>query len=99
MDNAVGLRVQVCFAAPDMQILRDLIVPEGTTLQQAVEQSGVMIPITAAGWQISAMGIYGKVKTPDTVLRDHDRVELYRPLIADPKETRRWRAKKMEHSR
>jgi putative ubiquitin-RnfH superfamily antitoxin RatB of RatAB toxin-antitoxin module len=91
-DVAAGLRVQVCFAKPDMQILRDLTVPEGTTLHGAIMKSGLLDNVTEIDLAACRVGIHGKLKPLDTVLRDRDRIEIYRPLMADPKESRRKRA-------
>jgi putative ubiquitin-RnfH superfamily antitoxin RatB of RatAB toxin-antitoxin module len=87
-----GIQIQLCYAEPDLQILRDLIVAPGTTLQQAIIQSGVLREADAIDLTACQVGIYGKLKAPDTILREHDRIEIYRPLIADPMETRRRRA-------
>lgn len=86
------LHIQLCYAEPDFQLLRELTVPEGTTVQQAIIQSGVLREVSAIDLTACKVGIYGKLKTPDTVLREHDRIEIYRPLIADPKDSRRLRA-------
>lgn len=93
-EQAHDIRVQVCFAKPDMQILRDLTVPQGTTIEQALHRSGMLRDAPEINLTVCRVGIYGKLKAPDTVLRDCDRVEIYRPLIADPKESRRKRAEK-----
>jgi putative ubiquitin-RnfH superfamily antitoxin RatB of RatAB toxin-antitoxin module len=86
------LKIQICYAEPDFQLLRDLTVAEGTTIQQAIMQSGILREVAAIDLTACKLGVYGKLKPPDTVLREHDRIEIYRPLIADPKETRRLRA-------
>ena len=88
------IHVQVCYAKPERQLLRDLSVPEGTTLQEAIERSGVLQEAPEIDLSACRAGICGKLKALDTVLREHDRVEIYRPLIADPKEARRRRAVK-----
>ena len=93
-ESSSPLRVQVCYATPDRQILLDLRVPEGTSLRDAIMQSGILGQIPEIDLEVSRVGIYGKQKTLDTVLRAHDRVEIYRPLIADPKDSRRKRAAK-----
>jgi putative ubiquitin-RnfH superfamily antitoxin RatB of RatAB toxin-antitoxin module len=87
------LRVTLCYATPTAEILRELRVVAGTTLGAAVEQSGLMAEL---GGDLASYptGIYGKKKPLDTVLREHDRIELYRPLVADPKDSRRRRAVK-----
>jgi len=85
------LNVQVCYASEALQFLRDLQVEAGTTLEQAVRLSGVLQAAPEIDLATMAVGIYAKKKTLDTVLREHDRVEIYRPLIADPKNARRRR--------
>lgn len=86
------LQVQVCHATPARQILRSLEVADGATLGQAIAQSGLLAEVPGLDLATAVVGIYGKKKTLDTVLRQHDRVEVYRPLIADPKDARRRRA-------
>ena len=86
------ITVQVCYAMPDSTFLRSLSVPVGTTIGQAVTQSGLPQAIPGIDLAINLVGIYGKRKPLDTVLHEHDRVEVYRPLLADPKEARRRRA-------
>jgi putative ubiquitin-RnfH superfamily antitoxin RatB of RatAB toxin-antitoxin module len=86
------IHVQVCYARPERQFLLELDVAPGTTIQQAIAQSGIVGQAPEIDISVLRVGIYGKLKTLDTVLREHDRVEIYRPLIADPKETRRRRA-------
>lgn len=84
--------VQVCHARPEAQFLRDLHLPEGATVQQAIESSGVLQVLPGLDMANLRVGVFGKLKTLDTVLRDRDRVEIYRSLVADPKESRRKRA-------
>ncbi|WP_025915445.1 RnfH family protein [Herminiimonas sp. CN] len=93
MDKATGkLQVQVCFAKPDSVLLRDVLVPPGSTLQAAIEHSGILSEMPEIDLSACQVGIYAKLKTLETILRDGDRIEIYRPLIADPKESRRRRA-------
>ena len=87
-----SIEVQVCHSLPDSSFLRSLTVPAGTTLGQALEQSGVLREFPGIDLAVNMVGIYGKKKSLDTVLREHDRIEVYRPLQADPKEARRRRA-------
>jgi putative ubiquitin-RnfH superfamily antitoxin RatB of RatAB toxin-antitoxin module len=94
VDLKSGLRVQICCAAPNVQVLRDLTVAAGTSIQDAILQSGILRDVPDVDLTVSRVGIYGKLKPLDTVLRDHDRIEIYRPLIADPKDSRRQRAVK-----
>jgi putative ubiquitin-RnfH superfamily antitoxin RatB of RatAB toxin-antitoxin module len=92
-DDAVLIRVQVCYARPDGQILHDLTVPAGTNLNAAVMQSGILAANPEIDLSVTKVGIHGKLKTLDTLLREGDRIEIYRPLQADPKEARRRRAR------
>lgn len=86
------LHVQICYAMADRQLLLDLSVAPGTTIHQAILQSEIIRQAPEIDVTVLRVGIYGKLKTLDTVLRDRDRVEIYRPLLADPKESRRRRA-------
>ena len=88
----VQVEVQVCYALPDTAFLRTLSLPAGSILRQALEQSGLLLQHPEIDLAINLVGIHGKKKTLDTVLRAQDRVEVYRPLQADPKEARRRRA-------
>lgn len=88
------IHVQVCYAKPNLVVLRDLEVVAGTRLEEAIAQSGVLQEMPEIDLTHCKVGIYGKIKSPDTILRKHDRVEIYRPLIADPKEARRRRVAK-----
>ena len=85
------INVQVCYASDAVQFLRALRVPAGTTLEQAIAASGVLAEVPGIDPATMQVGIYAKKKPLDTVLREHDRVEIYRPLIADPKNARRRR--------
>ncbi|WJW76450.1 RnfH family protein [Thiohalobacter sp. IOR34] len=92
MENADHIEVEVAYARPDKQRIIRLQVPAGTTLEQAVELSAIRKEFPEIDLAKQAVGIFGKLKKPDTVLREGDRVEIYRPLIADPKEVRKQRA-------
>ena len=93
MAESVPIRVQVCYALPDDSDITALSLPAGATLEQAVQASGVLQRYPSIDLDTQKLGIFGKVKPADTPLRDGDRVEIYRPLQADPMETRRRRAK------
>ncbi|MGA9395032.1 MAG: RnfH family protein [Azonexus sp.] len=86
------LRVEVCYALPEKQELVAVNLPEGATLQQALEASGLLGKYPDIDIKKNKFGIYAKLSKLDTPLRDRDRVEIYRPLIADPKEVRKQRA-------
>lgn len=84
--------VEVAYALPQQQLILPLRVRQGTTAVQAVHLSGLQKKFPEIDLAQARLGIFGKLTTHDTVLRDRDRVEIYRPLIADPKEVRRQRA-------
>lgn len=88
--------VEVTYARPDEQVLISLEVSPGTTVQQAIELSGVLEQFPEIDLAENKVGIFGKITRADTELRERDRVEIYRPLIADPKESRRRRAAKKD---
>ncbi|MFI4938855.1 MAG: RnfH family protein [Burkholderiales bacterium] len=88
------LKVQVCYATPERQILLDVVLPAGSTLHQAIDASGVLRQAPEIDVSVCRVGLYGKLKSLDTALHDHDRVEIYRPLLANPMESRRRRAAK-----
>ena len=89
---ADSLHIEVVYALPDRQEVARLQLQEGTTVQQAVEASGLLAKFPEIDLAKNKLGIYAKLTKLDAVLRDRDRVEIYRPLIADPKEVRKQRA-------
>lgn len=93
-DHDGRICVQICYAKPDTHILEELVVPAGTSIHDAIRRSGVIERLPEIDLTIYRVGIFGKLKSLDTILRDRDRVEIYRPLLADPKESRRKRADK-----
>ena len=84
--------VEVAYALPDKQSLISLEVEKGTTLKEAIEASGILDSFEQIDLTKDRVGIFSKFATLDTVLREKDRVEIYRPLIADPKQVRKERA-------
>lgn len=84
--------VEVAYALPAQQILLQINVAEGTTAEQAVHASGILEKFPEIDLAQNRIGIFGKLTKPDSVLHENDRVEIYRPLIADPKGVRRQRA-------
>lgn len=93
MATEATLPVQLCYATPEVTLLQDLVVADGTTIQQAILQSGIIKQGGTVDLSVCRVGIFGKLKDMETVLRAHDRIEIYRPLIADPKDARHRRVK------
>ena len=88
------LQVQVCYATAVSEVLRDLTVEPGTTIEQAIVQSGILADFPGIDLTLQPVGLYGKKRPLDTHLRAHDRIEIYRALVADPKVAKRRRAAK-----
>ncbi len=88
------IMVEVAYAEPDRQELVRIEVPSGTTVAEAIARSGIDDRIDGLDATEGNVGIFGQVRPLDTVLKPGDRVEIYRPLICDPKEIRRQRARK-----
>ena len=89
---AETINVEVVYALPERQELSSLTLPAGATVGQAIEASGFLARYPEIDITKNKLGVYAKLAKLDTVLRDRDRVEIYRPLIADPKEVRKQRA-------
>lgn len=88
------ITVEVAYALPQKQYLQRVTLEEGATVEQAIQASGILALRDDIDLAKNKVGIYSRpVKLHDPV-QDGDRVEIYRPLIADPKELRRQRAEK-----
>lgn len=90
-DNEL-MEVEVAYALPEQQSLLRVHVVKGATIKEAVEQSGILEQYPDIDLDKAKMGIFGKLAKADAQLQPKDRVEIYRPLIADPKEVRKQRA-------
>jgi uncharacterized protein len=86
------IEIEVVYALPHEQNLLKLQVPQGTTVAAAITESGLLEKYPEIDLAKNKLGIFGKLTKSDAELRDKDRIEIYRPLIADPKEIRRQRA-------
>ena len=96
-DNTI--KVEVAYALPHKQVIIELELPVGATALEAAQQSGVTDKFDGIDLDNAKFGIFGKVVAPQQGLRDGDRVEIYRPLIADPKEVRKARAERAKERR
>lgn len=92
MENAELIDVEIAYARPDAQVILKLRVPADTTVEQAVRDSGILERFPEIELGKNQVGIFGKLNKLDATLRNGDRVEIYRSLIADPKEVRKQRA-------
>ena len=89
---AETIKVELVYALPHEQTLLKFDVPAGTHVAEAVQRSGILAKYPEIDLGKSKLGIFGKLTKPDAELRELVRIEIYRPLIADPKEVRRRRA-------
>ncbi len=87
-----SIRIQVIYALPERQDIVTIDLPEGATALQAAEASGLLQKYPDIDLAHNKLGIFARLVKADQVLRDRDRVEIYRALIADPKAVRRQRA-------
>jgi putative ubiquitin-RnfH superfamily antitoxin RatB of RatAB toxin-antitoxin module len=95
------IEIEVVYAGVDRQVLRRIAVEDGTSVRAAVMASGIAAEFPELDLTTSPVGIFGRVVAdPDRQLvQPDDRLEIYRPLLADPKETRRLRAAKAAQAR
>ncbi|MGQ0802190.1 MAG: RnfH family protein [Pseudomarimonas sp.] len=89
---AETIKVEVAYALPDRQWLIAMEVPLGCTVGEAIRRSNIEVLAPIAEIDPKRVGIFYRPCSTDTILRDGDRVEIYRPLEKDPKEARRVRA-------
>ncbi|MBE5314885.1 MAG: RnfH family protein [Xanthomonadales bacterium] len=90
--NAETIRVEVTYARPERAWRVSLTLPAGTTALQAFEASGLRVRVVELARSEPDLGVFAQAVGPGHVLRDGDRVEVYRPLLIDPKDARRKRA-------
>lgn len=86
------MEVEVAYARPEAQMLRVVQLIRGASVADAVRASGILEACPEIPWPDVAVGIFSRKVSPDRILEDGERVEIYRPLIVDPKERRRARA-------
>lgn len=88
------MKVFLIYALPDRQIVRELKLPEGATVAAALRGSGLLEEFPAIDPANTPLGIYGRIVSGDAVLQPGDRLEIYRPLLVEPKTARRQRSDK-----
>jgi putative ubiquitin-RnfH superfamily antitoxin RatB of RatAB toxin-antitoxin module len=96
-DNTIS--VEVAYALPHKQAIVEVRVAAGATALEAARQSGIAGKFDGIDLDNAKFGVFGKVVSPGQALREGDRVEIYRPLIADPKEVRKARAARAKERR
>lgn len=90
--SAESINVEVVYALPEAQPLMKVLAAKGATVEDVIRASGVLEAFPEIDLAQNKVGIFSKLVKLDEMVRDKDRVEIYRPLIADPKEVRRKRA-------
>lgn len=99
MSEEQTIQVEVAYALPERQAIIPLQVLPGTTALQAAQRSGIVERFAGLDLENARLGVFGKVVAADQVLQEGDRVEIYRPLKADPKEARKARAARVKERR
>lgn len=92
MEDGETIGIEVIYALPERQDLLVLEVKSGSTVREGIELSGVLQSHPEVDLDKNKVGIFGKPTKLDTILRQGDRIEIYRPLLNDPKEIRKLRA-------
>lgn len=86
------IMVEVAYALPSQQLIIPVQVAPEANAQAAIQKSGILVKFPEIDLNVNQIGVFGKLIRLDSSLRNLDRLEIYRPLIADPKEVRKQRA-------
>lgn len=92
METTNLISVEVAYALPDEQVILYLDTPTDSTVEEVIKRSGILESYPQIDLSTDKVGIFGKMCKLTATLRDKDRIEIYRKLIADPKESRRQKA-------
>ncbi|MBE0439679.1 MAG: RnfH family protein [Gammaproteobacteria bacterium] len=92
METTKHITIEVAYALPTEQVILSLEVPEDCTVEEAIKRSGILEQFSQIDITTDKVGIFGKMCKLNTTMHDKDRIEIYRKLIADPKESRRQKA-------
>ncbi|WP_448550384.1 RnfH family protein [Thalassotalea fusca] len=88
------IHIEVVYGTPQRQELLSLTVKENSTVEQAIQESGILATFPEIDLSVNNVGIWNRSAKLTDIVNDLDRIEIYRPLIADPKEVRKRRAEK-----
>ena len=91
-DSPATLRVEVAYARPDEQLIIPVDAPEGATVEQVIVLSRIQQRFPEIDLKTAKVGVFGKLSKLSAAVRAGDRVEIYRPLLADPTAVREQRA-------
>ncbi len=92
MDMTKLIAIEVAYARPEEQLILPLEVEKGCLVEEAITRSGILERFPEIDLKVNKVGIFGKMCKLNAPLHDKDRIEIYRKLIADPKESRRQKA-------
>ena len=93
MDSDKKINIEVAYATTAHTYLLSVAVPDGSTIAQGIDVSGILGECPEINFDQNKVGIFSKLKSLDDKLKEGDRIEIYRPLKIDPKEARRKRVK------
>jgi putative ubiquitin-RnfH superfamily antitoxin RatB of RatAB toxin-antitoxin module len=96
--DGAALRIEIAYAEPQRAIVKRYSLTAGSTVADALRLAALDPDFAAVDLANSALGIFGVLTRPDHILKDGDRIEIYRPLAADPKAARRARAQQARAS-
>ncbi len=88
-----SIAIRVAYSTREEQVIIELSVPHGTTIQEAIRRSGILNRYPDIDLRRQGVGVFGQARALDYCPRTGDRIEIYRPLVLDPKEARRKRKK------
>ena len=88
------INIEVAYAKPDEQVILALQVAQGTTVGEAISLSNILLRFPEIDLSKTKVGIFSQICKLDEILKQNDRVEIYRPLLCDPMQARRQRAAK-----
>lgn len=83
------MNIGVCYADADRQLWLRMEMPDGSSVEQAIQRSGILQRFPEIDLNVLKVGVYGKLVKLDSPVKDGDRIEIYRPIIADPRTVRR----------
>ncbi|OKY27663.1 MULTISPECIES: RnfH family protein [Thalassotalea] len=91
------IQIEVVYGTPEKQVILTITVPDDYTVEQAIEASDIKSTFKEIDLSVNKVGIWNRTAKLTDTLQDFDRIEIYRPLIADPKEVRKRRAEKAKN--
>lgn len=99
MQSSTTMPIEIAYATPKKNWLIALDVEAGTTIKEAIISSGILNQCPTIDLQKNKVGLFSKIVDLDTLVKAGDRIEIYRPLILDPKQARRLRAEKVKQGK